>query len=96
MGKTLYHKSVKELFRDLMTEASHPMSKQEIIDYFSENYPLVQENTVTDHIYWLSANYQKRTSMRKVNPNGDDDIIYRTPDDLYRLYDPANDGPAVH
>ena len=96
MGRTIYDKPVKEFFRDLVLKADHPLSKDEIIDYFSKKYPLVERNTVIDHIYWLTANNPKRTSARTVKENGEEDILYRTNDDRYRLYDKTRDGPAFH
>ena len=96
MGRSIYGEPVKVLFRYLMQRTNHPLSKDEIVDYFSKNYPLVKRNTVIDHIYWLTANNPKRTSARTVKETGEEDILYRTNDDCYRLYDKTRDGPAFH
>lgn len=96
MGKKIYGKSVDELVRDLVERNNRPLSRQEIIEYFSQNYPKIQSSTVGANIGWLTVNNSKRTSSRFVNPNGTNDILFKTEDGLYRKYNRETDGEAFH
>lgn len=63
MAKNIYDQSTRELlqeFSEKNLKAGQVFSKQDAIDWFSENYPKLKAITVTNHVDWAAVNSMNR------------------------------------
>lgn len=94
----LYDKPVRLLFRDMLADMDlqpgKQFSKQEAIDWFKKNYPLVKTGTITAHLIRLSTNATSRHHYG-AKP-GEDDLFFQVNGSHFRLYDSSNDPSPVY
>jgi hypothetical protein len=93
----LYDKPVRLLLWDMVQDISlkkgEVISKQQVINWFSTNYPKVKHGTIAAHLIRLSVNAPSRHHYN-AKP-GEDDLFYQIDGSHFRLYDSAVDLPNV-
>lgn len=95
----LYEKPVRVLMHDMVSSMGltpgQVITKEEVIEWFQANYPLVKEGTVAAHLTRLSTNNRTRLhhSLRK---DGSDDLFFQLGSGQFRLYEAASDPAPIH
>ncbi|MCJ7737436.1 MAG: hypothetical protein MUQ10_09005, partial [Anaerolineae bacterium] len=69
-------------------------TKEEVLDWFRENYPKVATGTISAHLVRQSTNAPSRVHYS--GKPGDDDVFYKIDGSHYRLYDPVSDPPPLY
>lgn len=94
MARTIYEKSALALFRDALKEMGlkpgQVFTQSRILDWFHQNYPKLQTNTVRAHLVRVSTNDRSRLH----HPAGDD-LLFRVDAGQYRLYEPGKDPAPI-
>ena len=90
----LYQQPVRQLMKNAAAQLPRPFTRNDIVRWFSHNYPLVKKKTVINHVYSCCVNCPHRTSYRLLDRNGRPikNVLYRRPDGLYEKYDPNKHG----
>ncbi len=86
----IYEKSTNQLLTEYITENCKPgetINKEEIVDWFSRNYPRIKSNTVGCHIIKFTTNHRTRIHYG-ANPRCD--MLFQLPDKRLRLYIPPD------
>lgn len=95
----LYEKSVKLLFRDMVTELSMKegdiLERDKINSWFRQKYPLIKPGTISAHILRLSINAPSRIHYN-VDQNGRDDLLFQIDSKKFRLYEPSSDPDPIY
>ena len=81
-----YELPVWALLRKCVTERGEPMTKQQIIRWFEQNYPEIKSTTVGTHIYTRCVQRARLGTGEK------HDILYRLPDGSYVAHDVEKHG----
>lgn len=88
MGNRIYDKSTWELLEDFTDKIDKKIfTKEDIVDWFSKNYPDIDEKTVKCHIVSCSANDPQRR-----NYSTKKQILFKLSDGKYKRYDINIDG----
>lgn len=94
----LYDKPVWQLMHIMVEELDiqpgESISKNSIIDWFSENYPKIKTSTITAHLMKMSINSPSRPHYN-AKPD-DDDLFYKIDSNTFRLFDPNNDPTPIY
>ncbi len=89
----LYDKPVRKLFWDMVTDMSlqkgEVLTRQQVIDWFSANYPKVKPATIAAHLIRLSVNAPSRHHY-SAKPD-EDDLLYQIDSSRFRLYEATSD-----
>lgn len=87
--RQIYHKPTWGLLDEAAQKLPPPFSKQDIVDWFSNNYPKIKKRTVISHITSCCVNdwNRKHFTCQK-------DILFKRSDGLYEKYDPLRHGQA--
>ena len=92
---TIYHKPVRLLMYDMVKELlitpKQMFSKEDAIEWFEVNYPLINKNTVKCHLIKLSTNAPNRLHFNVIPY--EDDLFYRIDANHFRLFE-KNTDPA--
>ena len=95
----LYEKSVKLLFRDMVSDLSLQkgdiLERDRINSWFKQKYPLIKPGTISAHLLKLSINAPSRIHYN-VDQNGRDDLLYQIDSKKFRLYDPSSDPDPIY
>ena len=95
----IYSKSTRELMREFVEvnqiKKGQVISRNEIISWFSSNYPKIKQGTITAHIIRMSTNAPSRIHLN-VNQKGDDDLFYQIDSKRFRLFEPENDPEPIY
>jgi endonuclease len=70
-------------------------SRQEIISWFTKNYPKIKKGTITAHLVLLSTNARSRIHYN-LKSTGTHDILFQMDSSNYRLYDRENDPQPIY
>ncbi len=97
MAKRIYGKTVRELFRDFISELKfkpgEAITREEILNWFKRKYPKIKATTVGCHCIRLSTNAPTRIYYQA---GADDDLLYQLDRGRYRLYDPKTDPAPIY
>ena len=95
----LYEKSVKLLFRDMVSDLSLQkgdiLERDRINSWFKQKYPLIKPGTISAHLLKLSINAPSRIHYN-VDQNGKDDLLYQIDSKKFRLYNPSSDPDPIY
>lgn len=95
----IYEKSVRDLLKQYKSEKKISpgdiITRQEIIEWFNHNYPLIKRGTITAHLIRLSTNAPSRIHYY-VDLNGADDVFYQIDSKHFRLYNKENDSVPIY
>lgn len=95
----IYEKSVRDLLKHYKSEKNlnygDIVTKQEIIEWFNQNYPLIKRGTITAHLIRLSTNAPSRIHYY-VDLNGSDDVFYQIDSKHFRLYNKEMDPAPIY
>ena len=96
---SIYEKSVKLLFRDLVKDLSigkgDVLKRDTINSWFKKNYPLIKSGTISAHLLKLSTNAQSRVYYN-LDKTGNDDLFFQIDSKKFRLYDAASDPDPIY
>jgi endonuclease len=94
----LYDKPVRLLMHDMVNalnlQPGEVFDREQVLDWFRENYALVKHGTVTAHLTRMSTNAPSRIHHR-LQSDGSDELFYQIDSSRYRLYDPNNDPAPI-
>lgn len=95
---SIYEKPVCDLMLEMAEDlASAPgrfFRRQDAVEWFRKNYPLVKPGTVTAHLTRFSTNAPSRLHHRvRV---GADDLFFQADDGRFRRYEPDRDPAPLH
>jgi endonuclease len=97
MAKRIYGKTVRELFRDLVSELNMKpgeiISREQILNWFKEKYPKIKSTTVGCHCVRLSTNAPSRIHY---HAGASDDLLFQLDGGRYRLYDSKSDPAPIY
>ena len=97
MAKRIYGKTVRELFRDMISEIKlkpgEAITRENILSWFKEKYPKIKSTTVSCHCIRLSTNAPTRIYY---SAGTDDNLLYQLERGRYRLYDPKTDPSPIY
>ena len=92
----IYEKSTNQLLTEFINENYKPgetIKKEEIVNWFSQNYPKIKSNTVGCHIIKFTTNHRTRVYYG-ANPKCD--MLFQLPDKRLRLYNPEIDPKPIY
>ena len=93
---SIYEKSTNQLLTEFINENCKPgetLVKEEIINWFSQNYPKIKSNTVGCHIIKFTTNHRTRIHYG-ASPKFD--MLFQLPDKRLRLYNPKSDPKPIY
>lgn len=93
----IYDKSVRMLMQDMIADIGlkrgQVLSRDRIIEWFNQRYPLVKKGTISAHLILFSTNAPSRVHH---NATSNDDLLYQLDGSHFRLYDPTTDPPPIY
>lgn len=96
----IYDKSTKELMRDWASENVLPgqvFDKNQVIQWFKEQYPNIKSNTVSMHVEGFATNNGRhRSHHSSIRPNTGWDLFFKIGPGKFRLFDPETDPAPVY
>lgn len=69
------------------------ISREQVVDWFAEHYPLVKEGTIGAHLLRFSTNAPSRIHYHP--KAGEDDLFFQVDSSRFRLYDAATEPPPI-
>ena len=69
-------------------------TKDDAIEWFGANYPLVKQATIAAHLIRLSVNNKNRLHY-SARADGGDDLFFQLDSARFRLYEPAKDPAPI-
>lgn len=94
---SLYDRPVRIIMREMAAAmglaAEETFTRDDAIDWFKTNFPLVKEGTVVAHLARLSTNNKSRLHY---SARLDDDVFFQIDGSRFRLYDPKSDPAPIH
>jgi hypothetical protein len=94
----IYSKPVRLLMHDMVSslgvKPSDVISRDQIVEWFHKNYPLIKEGTVAAHLLRLSTNAKSRLHYSP-KTDGSDDLFFQVDSAHFRLYDRLNDPAPI-
>ena len=96
---SIYDKPVRLLLKDMVQSLNitegQIITKNEVLSWFTSNYPKIKSSTLTAHLIKMSTNATSRIHYN-ANPNGDDDLFYQIDGKRFRLYSPHSDPSPIY
>ena len=95
MGRKIYDKSIKELFRVFADQQKEKetFSIQDAITWFHDYYPKIKSSSVRAHLIRLTVNNPTRVHYGAGN---DDDLFFREDSGAIRKFIPEKDPPPIY
>ena len=93
---SIYEKSTNQLLTEYINENCKPggtINKEEIVGWFSQNYPKIKSNTVGCHIIKFTTNHRTRVHYG-ATPKCD--MLFQLHDKRLRLYNPESDPKPIY
>ena len=84
----LYDRPVWQLLKEAIAELGDPISTDQVLAWFEEHYPRVNERTIRQHLRAFSAN----DGTKRYMPSLPKDVLFKTGRKAYTLYDPDRHG----
>ena len=69
--------------------------KEELVNWFKSNYPLIKIGTINAHLLLLSVNAPSRVHYN-VHSNGSEDILFQINSQTFRKYIPTDDPSPIY
>jgi hypothetical protein len=96
----IYSLPTKELMKEFAAErlkSGQTFRRGEAVEWFAARYPKINRTTVQMHVEGMAVNTpQWRRHHPSIKPGSGHDLFYKVGQGLYRLWDPASDGPPVY
>ncbi len=94
----IYAKPIRLLMKEDMVaafalQAGQSFTRQQVIDWFANNYGRIKPGAVHCHLIRLSTNAPTRLHY---NAKPEDDVFFKLDGRHFRLYDPAHDPAPIH
>jgi len=70
-------------------------TKDEALNWFKTNYPLVKEGTIAGNLIRLSTNDKNRLH-HSLPDDGTEDVFFKLNSSRFRLYEPGSDAAPIH
>jgi hypothetical protein len=94
----LYDKPVRVLMQEMVPALGmtpgQVFTKDDAIEWFGTNYPLVKQGTIAAHLIRLSTNNKNRLHY-SARADGSDDLFFQLDSSRFRLYEPASDSGPI-
>jgi hypothetical protein len=93
---SIYEKSTNQLLTEFINENCAPgdtLNKEEIVNWFSQNYPKIKSNTVGCHIIKFTTNHRTRIHY---GASSKFDMLFQLTDKRLRLYNPESDPKPIY
>lgn len=93
---SIYSKSTTQLLTEYINEnykMGETINKEEIVEWFSKNYPKIKSNTVGCHIIKFTTNHRTRVHYGATPKN---DLLFQLADKRLRLYNPNSDPKPIY
>lgn len=94
----LYDKPVRLLMHDLIADIGlqqgQVLTRERVMTWFAEKYPLVKNSTISAHLIRMSTNAPSR--MHYSAKAGEDDLLFQLDGSRFRLFDPASDPAPIY
>jgi hypothetical protein len=88
---SIYEKPVWMLMKDMVSEMEiqqdEIITRDEVVSWFEEKYPLIKKTTISAHLIKMSVNAPSRIHYN-VNSDGKDDLFFQIDSQQFRLYKP--------
>jgi len=95
----VYDKSVKYLFRDMIKDLGikddHKIERDQIVNWFKDNFPLIKPATISSYLLKLSTNAKSRVHYN-VSLTGGDDLLYQLDKRTFRLFNSSSDPKPIY
>ena len=95
----IYEKPVWMLMKDIVNEKElmqdEIITKEEVVSWFEENYPLIKKTTISAQLIKMSINAHSRIHYN-VNLNGNDDLFFQIDSQKFRLFKPESDPQPIY
>jgi len=95
----IYEKPVWMLMKDMVQEKQlekdEIITRDEVVSWFEENYPLIKKTTISAHLLKMSTNAHSRIHYN-VNPDGQDDLFFQIDSQRFRLYKSETDPKPIY
>lgn len=95
----IYEKSTRvlmqEFVKDQKIKKGDVISRNQVVNWFTTNYPKIKYATISAHLIRMSINAPSRVHY-SVNQHGDDDLFYQIDGGSFRLYDRENDPTPIY
>ena len=96
---SIYEKSVKLLFNDMIDELGIKkgdiIKRDQFFAWFKDKYPKIKAGTISAHLLRMSINAPSRIHYN-VNSNGEDDLLFQIDTHKFRLYDTSSDPEPIY
>ena len=96
---TTYFQSARTLLREFVLKQhiskGQMISRQEILTYFSANFPKLKTSTINAHIIMMTTNAPSRTYYN-LRADGEDDLFFQVDRSRLRLYEPERDPAPIY
>jgi hypothetical protein len=93
----IYDKPVRALMRDMVAalglQKGQVFSRDQVVEWFSEKYPLIKRGTITAHLILFATNAPSRVHH---NAKPDDDLFFQIDPSHFRLFDPTVDPTPIY
>lgn len=93
----IYDKPVRALMRDMVIamrlQKGQIVSRDQVLGWFRENYPLIKRGTVTAHLILLATNAPSRVHH---SAKPDDDLFFQIDPSHFRLFDATVDPAPIY
>jgi hypothetical protein len=93
MGRKIYDKSIKELFRVFADQQKEIFSVQDAITWFHDYYPKIKSSSVRAHLIRLTVNNPTRVHY---GARKDDDLFFREDSGVIRKFIPEKDSLPIY
>jgi endonuclease len=93
---SIYEKSTNQLlteYVEMNLKKAETIDKEQIISWFSNNYPKIKSNTVSCHIIKFTTNHKTRIHY---NASPKNDLLFQLPNKKLRLYDVEKDPKPIY
>lgn len=94
----LYDKPVRllmhEMIADIGLQPGEILTRERVMTWFAEKYPLVKNPTISAHLIRMSINAPSRIHY-SAKP-GEDDLLFQLDSSRFRLFDPATDPAPIY
>lgn len=93
----IYDKPVRLLMRDMVKDIdltkNQILTKEQVLQWFSKNYPKIKQGTISAHLIRLSTNAPTRIHYKAKQA---DDLFFQLNGSHFRLYDVQSDPTPIY
>jgi len=85
---------MRDMVENLGIQPGQSFSRERVVEWFREHYPLIKQGTIEAHLSRQSINSRARVSYSAAL-DGSDDLFYKIGGSTFRLYDPLHDPTPI-